>query len=264
MTPTKVSPLTRFSGLASSFLGPEVLAAQSILRAFPIVIPLRKVILRVTIDIAVTSASLFYQIPYSLSVAGAVRVGSKFIPLISSPARAKSIIYSQDLLGCQRPKQARTTSRVAMGIAVVVASVNSLLLVLFRNSWGRLFSSEDEVIGIVASILPLVALFQLTDGLSGATGGLLRGAGRAPLGALINLSQCCFHLPSRFTMTTRTLTPPFTLLGNSFLLSHWTPDWFLSRFYWAKVGSCWIMVRSDHSSFVDCCHNSLRRSETRL
>lgn len=43
-------------GLASSFLGPTALAAQSVL---------------------LTSASAFYQIPYSLSVAAAVRVGSK-------------------------------------------------------------------------------------------------------------------------------------------------------------------------------------------
>lgn len=75
---------------------------------------------------------------------------------------------------------------------------------------------------MVAGVLPLVALFQLTDGtlsclwlalrtvclypfeymltclvntlaLSGATGGLLRGAGKAPLGALINLSRSFFH-----------------------------------------------------------------------
>ena len=42
-------------GLASSFLGPNVLASQSVL---------------------LTSASLFYQIPFSLSVAAAVRIGS--------------------------------------------------------------------------------------------------------------------------------------------------------------------------------------------
>ncbi|KAK4705275.1 multidrug resistance protein, MATE family, partial [Phenoliferia sp. Uapishka_3] len=88
-------------GLASSFLGPTTLAAQSIL---------------------LTSASLFYQIPYALSVAGAVRVG-------------------------------------------------------------------NDVIQLVAGVLPLVALFQLADGLSGAAGGLLRGAGRATLGALINLTS---------------------------------------------------------------------------
>lgn len=65
--------------------------------------------------------------------------------------------------------------------------------------WGRLFSSEEDVIALVATVLPLVAAFQLTDGgscfgrarffrtdpffaptgLSGATGGLLRGAGKA-------------------------------------------------------------------------------------
>lgn len=45
-------------GLASSFLGPRALAAQSVL---------------------LTSASLTYQIPYSLAVAAAVRVGSTFL-----------------------------------------------------------------------------------------------------------------------------------------------------------------------------------------
>jgi MATE family multidrug resistance protein len=114
----------------------------------------------------VTSASLFYQIPYALSVAAAVRCGN--------------------LLGAQRPALARTTSRVVLAIAVIIAGFNSLLLVVFRHVWGRMFSSEEDVIAIVAGVLPLVALFQLTDGLSGATGGLLRGAGKAPLGAIIN------------------------------------------------------------------------------
>jgi hypothetical protein len=48
-------------GLASSFLGAEALASQSVL---------------------LTSASLFYQIPYALSVACAVRVGSESISIL--------------------------------------------------------------------------------------------------------------------------------------------------------------------------------------
>ena len=32
------------------------------------------------------------------------------------------------------------------------------------RSWGKLFSSEEEVISLVAGVLPLVAFFQLTDG----------------------------------------------------------------------------------------------------
>lgn len=61
-------------GLASSFLGPTALAAQSILRAsfsYP-----RSAF--ADDQLAVTSASLFYQLPYAISVAGAVRVGSAY------------------------------------------------------------------------------------------------------------------------------------------------------------------------------------------
>lgn len=77
--------------LASSYLGPTALAAQSIL---------------------LTSASLFYQIPYALSVASAVRTGN--------------------LLGLQNPKLARTTSRVSMALSMIIAVTNSGLLILFR------------------------------------------------------------------------------------------------------------------------------------
>lgn len=107
------------------------------------------------------------QIPYAVAVAGAVRVGN--------------------LLGAQRPKLAQTASRVAMGLAILIAGVNSILLIVLRYRWGRLFSSEPEVVAAVAQVLPLVALFQLSDGLSGAAGGLLRGAGKSGIGAFINI-----------------------------------------------------------------------------
>ncbi|KAL8280344.1 hypothetical protein RQP46_007261 [Phenoliferia psychrophenolica] len=148
--------------------------------------------INIRLGLAVTSASLFYQIPYALSVAGAVRVGN--------------------LLGAQRPNRARVASRVTMYIAVIVAGANSSALVLARHSWGKLFSSEDEVIQVVAGVLPLVALFQLTDGLSGAAGGLLRGAGRATLGALINLtSYYVVGLPIGLTLAF--VGPKLGLLG---------------------------------------------------
>jgi MATE family multidrug resistance protein len=148
-------------GLASSFLGPEALAAQSVLT---------------------TSASFFYQVPYALSVAAAVRVGN--------------------LLGAQRPGLARTASRVTMLVAIAIAGVNSILLLCLRYRWGRFFSSEPEVIQVVADVLPLVAAFQLVDGLSGATGGLLRGAGKSAWGALINLlAYYAFGIPVGIAVT---------------------------------------------------------------
>ncbi|BGP10846.1 ethionine resistance protein [Rhodotorula toruloides] len=135
-------------GLATSFLGPTALAAQSVL---------------------LTSASLFYQYQYALSVAAAVRIGN--------------------LLGAQKPSLARVASRVTIFIAIVVSGLNSIMLVLLRNVWGHLFSSDKEIIVLVANVLPIVAAFQLCDGLSGAMGGVLRGAGKPTLGAIINTSS---------------------------------------------------------------------------
>lgn len=134
-------------GLATSYLGPTALAAQSVL---------------------LTTASLFYQCQYALSVAAAVRIGN--------------------LLGAQKPHLARLASRMTILIAVIVSAFNSLVLVLFRGVWGRLFSSEPSIVKIVATVLPLVAAFQLMDGLSGAMSGVLRGAGKPGLGAYINIA----------------------------------------------------------------------------
>lgn len=43
------------------------------------------------------------------------------------------------------------------------------------------------VVKLVASILPLVALFQVVDGISAITAGVLRAQGKQFTGALINL-----------------------------------------------------------------------------
>jgi MATE family, multidrug and toxin extrusion protein len=41
-----------------------------------------------------------------------------------------------------------------------------------------MFNDDPEVISFVASVLPLVALFQVFDGLGATTGGVLRARGR--------------------------------------------------------------------------------------
>lgn len=99
------------SGLASSFLGPTALAAQSVL---------------------LTSASLTYQVPYSLAVAAAVRAGSKS-SLRSAEKPLADLAVLTDLLGAQRPKTARVTSRATLALAICVAGFNSIMLVIFRH-----------------------------------------------------------------------------------------------------------------------------------
>jgi len=62
------------------------------------------------------------------------------------------------------------------------------MFMVFRNSWGYLFNNDPEVVKLVASILPLVALFQVFDGLGATTGGILRARGKQFTGAMLNLS----------------------------------------------------------------------------
>ncbi|GAA6060186.1 hypothetical protein JCM10212_005187 [Sporobolomyces blumeae] len=183
-------------GLATSYLGPTALAAQSVL---------------------LTTASLFYQCQYALSVAAAVRVGN--------------------LLGAQKPHLARLTSRMTITIAVIVSAFNSLVLVLFRGVWGRLFSSEPTIVRMVATVLPLVAFFQLTDGLSGAMSGVLRGAGKPGLGAYINIAAYyVIGLPVGMFVTFAGpkwglnglwvgLTLSLSITGTALTYIVWTMDW---------------------------------------
>lgn len=114
-----------------------------------------------------TSASLLYQLPYGLCVATAVRVGN--------------------LVGAGYPHASKTSAHVALWMSVVISLLNSALLLGLKKNWGRLFSSDDVVVRIVADIMPLVGLFQLADGVTAAAMGVLRGTGLAPLGAQINL-----------------------------------------------------------------------------
>lgn len=50
-----------------------------------------------------------------------------------------------------------------------------------------MFNSDPDVADEVARILPLVALFQIFDGLGGVTGAILRAKGKQDLGAMLNL-----------------------------------------------------------------------------
>ncbi|KAF8582562.1 multidrug/Oligosaccharidyl-lipid/Polysaccharide flippase [Ramaria rubella] len=119
-------------------------------------------------SVLLVSCSTSYQAPFALSVATSVRVGN--------------------LLGEHNGKRAGIAARVSLLMTLGIAAVLSAMFVIFRHKWGLLFNNDPDVVGLVASILPLVALFQVFDGLSATTGGVLRARGRQATGALLNLS----------------------------------------------------------------------------
>lgn len=97
-------------------------------------------------------------------------------------------------------------------------ALSSILFLVFRHEWSYLFNSDPgmsfisyaatrkdvefdtnypvEVVSLVASILPLVALFQVFDGATAITGGIFRARGK-------QVSRCVrYRCP---------LVPPFSL-----------------------------------------------------
>lgn len=118
-----------------------------------------------------TISSITFQIPFPLSIAGSTRVAN--------------------LIGATLVGPAKTTAKVTMVGAVVVGLLNMLLLSLLRSYIPRLFTSEAEVIGLVADVLPLCAAFQLFDALAANCNGILRGLGRQEIGGYVQL--LCYY-----------------------------------------------------------------------
>ncbi|KAF7323676.1 RNA helicase [Mycena kentingensis (nom. inval.)] len=121
-----------------------------------------------TQSVLLSSASTTYQAPFALSVASSVRIGN--------------------LLGELNASRAKVAAHVSILMALAIALVWSTLYMTFRHSWAYLFNDDPHVVSMVASILPLVALFQVFDCNSAITGGILRAKGKQTTGALLNLS----------------------------------------------------------------------------
>ncbi|KAF4618728.1 hypothetical protein D9613_010164 [Agrocybe pediades] len=119
-------------------------------------------------SILIISGTTTYQAPYALSVATAVRIGN--------------------LLGEGNAKRAGVTSTTAMLLALTIGLLNSTMFVVFRKNWAYIFNDDPEVVGLVASVMPIVALFQVFDGMAGITGGIMRARGLQFLGAIFNFS----------------------------------------------------------------------------
>ncbi|KAI7890001.1 mate-domain-containing protein [Mucor mucedo] len=133
-------------------------------------------------SILLTSASALYTIPFGISVAASNRIGNA--------------------LGESNANKAKIASRVAFLFAVVFGAMNSTFFMLVRHKFGYIFTSDDDVVALVAKIIPLGALFQIADGLSGVCGGVIRGMGRQSFAAWVNLfSYYVVALPLGYYLT---------------------------------------------------------------
>jgi len=123
-----------------------------------------------------TITSITFQIPFPLSIAGSTRVAN--------------------LIGATLIDAARTSAKVTMSGAVIVGLFNMTMLSSLRYHIPRLFTSEGEVIELIAQVLPLCAAFQLFDSLAANCNGILRGLGRQEIGGYVQLfCYYCVAMP---------------------------------------------------------------------
>ncbi|KAI9367448.1 mate-domain-containing protein [Aspergillus egyptiacus] len=118
-------------------------------------------------SVLATISSITYQIPFTLSISASTRVAN--------------------LIGATLVKAARTTAKVAMWGSLLVGLLNMIFLSLLRYYIPRLFTSDDEVIELVARVLPLCAAFQLFDATAAICNGILRGLGRQEIGGYVQI-----------------------------------------------------------------------------
>ncbi|KAI1470683.1 MATE efflux family protein [Daldinia caldariorum] len=119
-------------------------------------------------SILITLTSTTFNIPFPVSIAASTRVAN--------------------LIGARLVNAAKTSAKVAFGAGCIIGLFNLSLLAGLRYQLPLLFTRDEEVIAIVARVMPLVAVMQVFDGLAAVAHGLLRGIGKQSFGGYANLS----------------------------------------------------------------------------
>jgi MATE family multidrug resistance protein len=91
-----------------------------------------------------------------------------------------------NLLGADQGLQAKRTTAIPYLLSLIVGALEFAIIMLVRNHYGRIFTTDGAVIRKVADVLPLMAVFQVLDLANGGAGGILRGAGRNHLSGACN------------------------------------------------------------------------------
>ncbi|OJT12802.1 hypothetical protein TRAPUB_10637 [Trametes pubescens] len=118
-------------------------------------------------SVIMTTDQILNTIPFGIGVAASTRVGN--------------YIGARSVLGAKRASHASALLSVVAGLVVMI------VLIATKDVFGYLYSDDEDVVILVSKVMPLVASFQIADGLAGSCGGVLRGQGRQHLGALFNL-----------------------------------------------------------------------------
>ncbi|KAM7507649.1 hypothetical protein LguiA_018102 [Lonicera macranthoides] len=122
--------------------------------------------------ILIQTTSLMYTVPMALAGCVSARVGNE--------------------LGAGKPYKAKLAAMVALGCAFVIGFINVIWTVIFRKRWGELFTKDEMLKSLVASVMPIMGLCELGNCPQTTGCGILRGTARPVVGARINLGSFYF------------------------------------------------------------------------
>ncbi|KAM4699219.1 multidrug and toxin extrusion protein 2-like [Discoglossus pictus] len=111
-------------------------------------------------------ATTAYMIPVGFSVAASVRVGNA--------------------LGAGDIQQAKKSCKVSLVCTLFFAVLTGSLVAGLKDVVAYIFTSDREIVALVARLMLIFAPFHLFDALACTCGGVLRGSGKQKIGAIMN------------------------------------------------------------------------------
>ncbi|AAS52915.2 AER234Wp [Eremothecium gossypii ATCC 10895] len=133
-------------------------------------------------SIIATIASLAYQIPFSISISTSTRVAN--------------------FIGASLYRSCIITCKVSLLLSFGVSLTSMLAIFVFRSNLAHIFSNEPEVIMLIETTLPILAVMQIFDSFNASTAGCLRGQGQQKIGGFINVfAFYCIGIPMSYFLS---------------------------------------------------------------
>jgi MATE family multidrug resistance protein len=145
-------------------------------------------------QIAINFAATMFMVPLALSSATTIQVGQ--------------------LIGAGKPRSARTSGALGIGLCAFFMSLSAIFLLIFRDAVVSLYTDDEAVRGIAISLLLMAAIFQIADGVQIGAAGALRGYKDTRLPMAVNMfAYWALAFPLAFVAAITFKAPPNYIWG---------------------------------------------------